>query len=359
MEKTFRATYYLSNNQFYPATIFITPVTITIRYRDETGGQKDVHWLGDDIVSFERNELESVLLYRNKLAQTEKLLIRDQELIQAILKNFSHKKFVGGHGHIVRSVRSKMLLVLGIIVGVLALGYFILVPWIAERIAMNFSKEKEIALGQQMYESVMSGYKTDEKKTRLLNEFYKELHYKTNYPITITVVASDQVNAFAIPGGHIVVYDAILDGMKSPAELAALLGHEASHVELRHSLRSISRTLARKLFIIMIFGTDAGLAGYLADNADDLKGLEYSRTLETQADDNGLRLMADNGLDTEGMLRLMQLLQKESKGEAAVGFLSTHPVFDERIENIKKQISVLPHRNGGNERLKEIFHELY
>lgn len=359
MDSNFRATYHLPNSHFYAATIFVSTVTITIRYKDESGEQHDVYWLGDNVISFDRNQFDAVLLYKNASGQTEKLVIRDQALTDAILKNFRHKKFTGGYGHIAASGKSKLLIVLGSILAIIVLAYVLLVPWIAEKIAMNFSKEKEIAIGEQMYSSIVAEYKVDEKKSAILNQFYNRLGYKTSYPIKITVIKSDQVNAFAIPGGHLVVYDAILDGMKTPEELAALLGHEASHVELRHSLRNISRSLARKIFIVMIFGTDAGLAGYLADNADDLKGLQYSRSLETEADNNGLRMMSANGINTEGMLRLMNLLKQETRGPEPVGFLSTHPIFKDRIDNIRKQIATLQNNTTNHDRLKQLFHDLY
>jgi predicted Zn-dependent protease len=241
---------------------------------------------------------------------------------------------------------------------------------------MKFSKEREIALGEQMYQSLISGAKIDEHKTRAINDFYKALHYDIGYPVQITVVESNDVNAFAVPGGHIVVYDAILEGMKTPEELAALLGHEGSHVALRHSLRNIFRSMARKMFLLVVIGGDAGIAGYLADRADDLKGLEYSRALETEADDNGIILMRKSGLNPSGMMRLMELLQKESAGREPSALLSTHPVFESRIKNIRRNLEagddsrsrVARSENGpgrsGDEvsaspEIRRLFHEIY
>ena len=359
MSITYTATYYNASNRFYAATIFLSSVTITIRYKDETGVEKDVYWLSENIVSLDTKELESVLIYKNKEGQTERLLIRNPQLVSAIRKNFSHRKFTGGYTYVLGGTRSKILLVFSILVSLLLLGYFLFIPWLGEKVAMNFSKEKEISLGEQMYQSVIASYKTDQRKTKLLNEFYKELRFNTSYPITITVVQSGETNAFAIPGGHIVVYDAILDGMKTPAELAALLGHEASHVELRHSLRNMFRSLARKMFLLLILGNDSGIAGFLAEHADNLKGLEYSRSLETQADDNGLRLMNQSGIDPSGMLRLMELLQKETGSAEPSRFLSTHPIFSERIANIKKKIQDSPDSIESNPRLTQLFREIY
>jgi predicted Zn-dependent protease len=172
-------------------------------------------------------------------------------------------------------------------------------------------------------------------------------------------VASGEVNAFAIPGGHIVVYDAILDNMKTPEELAALLGHEASHIALRHSLRTIFRSMARTMFLWLIMGNQHSVISTVISNADELKGLQYSRSLETDADNNGMQLMAKSGIDVKGMLRLMQLLQKESGKAEPAAFLSTHPVFKDRIQHIENQIHHLPATTTQNPRLKELFHSIY
>jgi predicted Zn-dependent protease len=260
---------------------------------------------------------------------------------------------------VLNNVWIKLAIVAGIIFLLLLGAYLWLVPVLGERMAKGFSKETEIRMGEQMYRSVIQQYHVDKRKTAILNDFYKQLHYDIGYPVSITVVESNEMNAFAIPGGHIVVYDAILDQMKTPAELAALLGHEGSHIALRHSLRTIFRSLARQMFLALIVGNQSGVIAQVVDNADALKGLQYSRTLETEADDNGLQLMAMNNINPQGMMRLMQMLQKESGSAEPAPFLSTHPVFKDRIENIKNQIKQLPAVTTANDSLKTIFHSIY
>ena len=90
------------------------------------------------------------------------------------------------------------------------------------------------------------------------------------------------------------------------------------------------------MFLMMVIGNESGLAGFLVDNADNLKGLEYSRSLETEADNHGIGLMNSANINPAGMLGLMEMLQKETKGKEPAAFLSTHPVFKRRIENIKE-----------------------
>ena len=87
-----------------------------------------------------------------------------------------------------------------------------------------------------MYQSMMQGETIDKERTKLLQEFARSMQLSNNYPIKLTVVKNKEVNAYAIPGGNIVVYSGILKAMRSPDELAALLGHETAHINERHSL---------------------------------------------------------------------------------------------------------------------------
>jgi Zn-dependent protease with chaperone function len=336
MNKTYNAVYYNSSGRFYNATIFLSSITLSVRYTDENNEVKDVYWLAENIISLKEEALASVLQYKNNVGQTERLVIRDPELLSAIKKHFGHHRFVGGlKHHVLGNTRNKIILFFSILLTLFLAGYFLFVPWLGERIARNISNEWEINMGEQLYQSMIGQYKVDSLKTKHINEFYKELHYKIKYPIHVTVVESKEMNAFAIPGGHIVVYRPILDKMRKPEELAALLSHEASHIELRHSLRNIFRSVARKMFLMMLIGNESGIAGYLVDNADNLKGLEYSRSLETEADNHGMGLMHSSNIDVIGMLGLMELLQEETRVKEPPAFLNTHPIFIDRIKNIK------------------------
>lgn len=361
MEHTYKANFISSSGRPYPATIFLSSVTITIRYHDENGLEKDIYWLAEKIHSIQESAADTRLNYTNPDGKPEQLVIRDHQLVSQIKRKFRGHKFIGGvYHHTFGKTRNKILLLVAIFIGILAGIYFWFMPWLGERVAMNFSKSYEIQLGDGMYNATISAYKVDSAKTRVINEFYKELHYPVDYPVSVTVVSSTEVNAFAIPGGHIVVHDAILEGMKTPEELAALLGHEASHIAKRHSLRSLFRSLARQMMIMLIVGNDSGILSYLANNADALKGLQYSRALETEADNNGMRMMAENHIDVGGMDRLMQMLQKESVGEEPSAFMSTHPVFKDRIENIHLEMKKYAGTSlPASEKLRSLFHQLY
>lgn len=356
MDRTFSADYHPSTGRLYKATIFLSSITLSIRFTDENSEVKDVYWLAENISSLEDEAPASVLKYKNNDGHTERLVVRDPELVKAIKKHFSHHRFVGGwKHHVLGSTRNKILLFLSILLALILTMYFWFIPWLGERVAHNISKEWEISMGERMHQSMMSQYKIDSSKTKLLNAFFRELHFELHYPVSITVVDSKELNAFAVPGGHIVVYRPILNRMKEPEELAALLSHEVSHIELRHSLRNMFRSMARKMFLMMVIGSESGLAGFLVDNADNLKGLEYSRSLETEADDHGIHLMYSANVNPAGMLGLMRMLQEETKGKEPAAFLNSHPVFKSRIDNIRQQIKKTNIKAEKNELLNSIF----
>jgi predicted Zn-dependent protease len=358
---TYAGIYHNATGQYYQATIFLSAVTISIRYRDEENQEKDVHWLVKDLIDFREQDMNSELHYRNKQGETERLVIRDVQLVQALKKHLAHHRLFGkAHTRVLGSIWIKLAVIAGVILAVMVGLYLWLMPWLGERMANGFSKEKEISIGEQMYQAVIKQYSIDPRKTVILNDFYKQLHYETGYPVKITVVESNEMNAFAIPGGHIVVHSSILENMRSSDELAALLGHEASHIGLRHTLRGIFRDLARQMFLALVVGNESGIVNVVVDNANALKKLQYSRSLETEADNNGLQLMAKSKINVQGMLRLMAMLQKESSGGAEPSpFLSTHPVFKDRIRNIEKQIQQLPAVTTANENLRQLFHSIY
>src|SRR5574343_115137 len=360
MATTYHATYVNAAGQQFASVLFLSPVTITIRYTAAEAGQTDLYVLAQEVLRMETRGADMVLYFATSAGAQGQLILRDQVLQQQVLHTYRSYPFAGKPVHrMFNSATSKFLLLAGIVLLFLGSLYFFLVPWIAEKIALNFSKEYEIQLGTSLYEGSIKGQEVDTMQTRLLNDFYKELNYETGYPITITVVKSDIVNAYALPGVHIVVFDAILEGMKTPEQLAALLGHEASHVAKRHSLRNIFRSMGRKLFISMVIGNDAGVLSYIADNADELKGLAFSRSLETEADDNGLRLMDGAGLQTEGMTQLMELLRSEAGEAEPSSFMSTHPIFKERIEHIQEERKKYNAGQPASPKLKAIFHSIY
>lgn len=339
MVTPYSGVYVTATGQEQKAQLFISSVTLTIRYTNE-GKHTDLNWIGAEIASWEPYAAGMKLKHQQLPGQ---LIITDPTTIAELRKAFRHEKFINPTTHkFWGSGKAKLAWIGLIVIGVLVGAYFLLLPWIGDKMARNFPKDREIELGKAMGKSSISGQAVDQDATKWINRFYQSLAFDSTYPISITVVRSPILNAYAVPGGPIVVYDALLKKIKTPEELAALLGHESSHISERHTLRNLFRSLSQRSFWLLLFGTDGGMVAFLAEQGEELKGLSYSRSLETEADDKGMEKMAASGIDLHGMADLMKILNSETKGEEPPAFLSTHPIFKDRIENINSQINKIP-----------------
>lgn len=256
------------------------------------------------------------------------------DLISYVKRQYPHAKIFNSDPFMLKG-RNQILIASLVLIALLATVYFWVLPASAAFVASKIPQKIETDLGGSMLKSFIAGSEKDEKLSTLVNRFAKEIDFKTFYPIEITVVNNEVVNAFALPGGKIVVYDAILKKMKRPEELAALLAHEVAHIEYKHSLNSISRSLSHYIFISLIFNDINGISTVLIDNANTLNNLSYSRSLETDADYRALTILELNQISQLGMVGLFEMLNSK-QDFSYLKFLSTHPLTAERIAYAKK-----------------------
>ena len=152
------------------------------------------------------------------------------------------------------------------------------------------------------------------------------------------------INAFALPGGQIFITKALYDKLENEAELAGVLGHEAGHVVGRHSAVQMAKgQLGSMLATAVGVGAsdDQGhgrAAAMAAMMANQMLQLRYGRHDETQADEFGLKYMAEAGYDPRAMLAVMKILKEASSGNRQPEFLSSHPLPETRLEDIDAKI---------------------
>lgn len=154
----------------------------------------------------------------------------------------------------------------------------------------------------------------------------------------VNTLATNELNAFAMPGGKIMVYEGIVKQLNlTDAEIAAIMGHEIAHALREHSRERVSRQYAQQLAIsgaAAIAGVDAGVADLANMVADVTLQLPFSRDQESEADTVGLELMARAGYDPAAAVSLWQKMvaaQRQQQPE----FLSTHPSPGNRIEQLQ------------------------
>lgn len=342
----------------YPAQVHLQSFGLQITYR--TGGiSKTVDWNPAKIHTNDFAETGKVYLKYGDYP-FQYIEVNDNNFTRALKETYPDAKFHKSAYGFVFSTGFIGLLGLGAaFIGLLALAYFVLLPAAAEQIAVTVPVEWEKKLGDATYNQMVSPDNIDDQNSERLQRFFTLLNYKSKYEVQPVIVKDKIVNAYALPGGRIVVYEGILRTMNSSEELSALLSHEFSHVELKHSTKNIFRSLSSYLLLSVLFGDASGITAVVIENANQIKQLGYSRELEHEADENGLRLMKQRKVNPEGMKDLFEALKRE-EGDAPdfAQFLSTHPLTNERISFVNKEIAKHNYTALQDEELDSLFAEI-
>lgn len=149
------------------------------------------------------------------------------------------------------------------------------------------------------------------------------------------VADSPQVNAFAMPGGYVVVYTGLLRAADSSEELAGVLAHEVQHVEMRHALKNMLHGMGWRALLAVALGDLSG--GVWGGMAEQLGSLSYSRDLERQADLGGLAALRRAGIAPQGLASFFtKLAHSEGQG---IELLSSHPASETRLQALRQAIA--------------------
>ncbi|MEL7216115.1 MAG: M48 family metalloprotease [Pseudomonadota bacterium] len=191
-----------------------------------------------------------------------------------------------------------------------------------------------------------------------------------NAPWTFTVLDSDQINAFAVPGGYIYVTRGLIALADDEAELAAVIGHEIGHVTAKHSARQ--RDLQREQTLNVLGATllggllggpaGAGLAQQVGSTIGAGNAAGYSREQEFEADDYGVTYLARVGYDPSAQADFLNSMQEHARLEASlagrqfdptrVGFLATHPASADREQRARALAGRTGSTSGARERAR-------
>lgn len=163
------------------------------------------------------------------------------------------------------------------------------------------------------------------------------------YKFEVTVVKSDVVNAFALPGGYVVVFTGLMKKAESGEEVAGVMSHELNHVLQRHGLERIVKSLGLMTAVAIVLGDQQGLVGMMKQVGVELLTLKFGREQETEADVKGLQLLQRAKIDPSGMIKFFERLSEKDEGR--MEWLSTHPMSTARAERLKTELAALPKKS--------------
>jgi predicted Zn-dependent protease len=217
------------------------------------------------------------------------------------------------------------------------------------------SQKDQARLGDQAAQEVMRKYRIiHDSRARRVEDVGDRLvdalpsRERGPWDYRFYLIDSKEVNAFALPGGNVFIFTGLYDRMRSEDELAAVMGHELTHVRKEHWANAAAKQQKRQTGLLVILGLTRAPKGWqsAAGLLDNLLTLKYSRSEEDQADELGLQDMVAAGYNPRGMLDLFHTLQESSGGGGGgPSFLADHPLTRQRIERTQERIDRLGSRN--------------
>ena len=215
-----------------------------------------------------------------------------------------------------------------------------------------YSLEKEIRMGKEYAQQVEAGSKLVQDP--VVNEYVNRIgqnlvrNSDAKVPFTIKVIDSDEINAFALPGGFFYVNSGLILAADEESELAGVMAHEIAHVAARHGMRQMTRgqwANYATLPLIFLGGGIGYAARSVAGLALPLTFMNFSRGFESEADYLGTQYLYATGYDPNAAINFFEKIkakEKKKPGTIAKAF-STHPQTDDRISSLQREIAtVLP-----------------
>jgi len=222
---------------------------------------------------------------------------------------------------------------------------------------MLYPPDKDVQLGRQyspLVEKQLGGRMPEEGIQSYVNEVGQRIArvcHRPDLEYHFAALEEGGANALALPGGYVYITRDLLKELKSEAQLAAVLGHELTHVVARHTVAAMSRQIGMTALLgVAIAGSATGsvrgdvpaATGFVSS----LLSLQYSREDESEADLAGLSYMAQAGYDPNSMVETMQILEK-LQTIRPVEFFSTHPNPESRITYLEDKITTRYSSLGG------------
>ena len=214
----------------------------------------------------------------------------------------------------------------------------------------EFTPEQEYYIGRSVAAVILNKYPpyTNQPANEYLNLIGQTLAQASDMPeifrgYRVLVLNSDEINAFATPGGHIFITKGLLRCCRTEDAVAAVLAHEIGHIQLKHGIQAIKK--ARVADALNTIATEIGgdklaetFGGAIADITNMISN-GYSRSFEFAADDAAQTILRRLGYDPNGLVEMLMIMEKKLKpGEA--GFAKTHPPPQDRIDEVQKKVGV-------------------
>ena len=326
---SFKAEFYDgSSARAYTVTVRFTDASIKISGR---GFGRAREWVFDDIrqIRDEAGQAGASFRVKDGLGRLNISTLEQATILQDHCANLKQSDIP----------KSAMMRITGWGIGAVAsvvVIMFVIIPALSDTLATMIPVEREVALGRQSLKQIerfVGGRKKGDLICRseagqaALEKMTARLaaHANSPYPVSVRVFDTQMPNAFAVPGGHIVLFNGLIKDAKSPEEVAGVLGHEMGHVVHRDPTRLTLRSAGSVGILGMVFGDFAGGTAALVI-AERLIAADYSQDAESDADEFAHGLMADAGLPSAPLADFFDSLSaKFGDDRGLLSHIASHP----------------------------------
>jgi Zn-dependent protease with chaperone function len=259
------------------------------------------------------------------------------------LPQFAALRARGRRNHVGRTIGWSAVAVFVLLPVLLLLLLFWQSDRIAGAIAGRIPVAQEQQFGRRVFQAMRGSLRLQDSSAdvELVRSLGARLTAGSRFPYEFHVAENPAINAFALPGGVIVVHTGLIRATHRPEELAGVLAHEVQHVEQRHSLKAMIReTGLRGLWAAVSGDLGATLAGQAALQ---LGSLRFSRDAEREADRRGFETLVKLDIDPQGMVDFFGTMGREAKNSPPA-WLSTHPASEARQQSLRAMREALGNR---------------
>lgn len=347
---------FLKNGEKISCTISLNPQEISLQSESYTNALK-FSW---DSVELSLGGAENKLIFfriaNDNSSLTSFYVVRNKENL-AILAEYDNEKIrtlISG----IKAHHKRSLGTIGLVLGSCLLAIFSI--WATKDMAIDslvnqIPYEWEQKLGSRLVGIALpanlmvrsgKGYDTLNQQVDRLVAVLPD-HMKK---VEVYISKSSEVNAFALPGGHIVFNEGLLHSAESMEEVLGVAAHELAHVQQRHVLRNLVQTVGLYFLVDLLAGDMTGIIAVISENSALLLNKSFSREHEEEADRVGYDILMKAEISPLGLLTFFRKLEDQKKDkvkdmgtlgdiEKGLDFLSTHPATKGRISAIKDRIA--------------------
>lgn len=217
-------------------------------------------------------------------------------------------------------------------------SYFVLIPILSDTFVNSLNPKTVEDIGDFLFDNMKAELDINEDLSILMQDFADEIDCESEFKLKVKVSDLETVNAFAMPGGNILIYRGLLEKIENENQLLALLGHEFTHTTKRHVLSNLVNNLSGYFIISLFVGDANGIIAVVLENAHLLKQLSFTRELEKEADIEGIAMIEENLADPNGMHELFSIMniKTDTSDHVIFDYLYTHPNMNERIKYTKE-----------------------